>query len=149
MKKHFLIGAIALCTSAGSLFAQHILQSQVPSVVVNNFQQAFPKAYDVDWKMDMNLYKVDFELGLLGTDHDVWYDPTGKVVKHKEEISKSDLPQKVQAKINTDFSGFRVSDVKKITEGNNAIYTLDLKTFTQEWKVAYDAEGKILSKVAD
>ena len=117
--------------------------------MVNNFQQAFPKAYDVDWKMDMNLYKVDFELGLLGTDHDVWYDPTGKVVKHKEEISKSDLPQKVQAKINADFSGFRVSDVKKITEGNNAIYTLDLKTFTQEWKVAYDAEGKILSKVAD
>lgn len=149
MKRAFLIGSFALALFANTAFGQDIPQSQVPSVIVNNFQQTFPKAYDIEWELDGENYKVEFETGLLGTDHDVWYDKTGKLVRHKEEISKSDLPQKVLAKINSDFSGYRVDDVKKITEGKKTTYTLELKTFSEEWKVAFDNEGNILSKVAD
>lgn len=149
MKRAFLIGSFALALFANTAFGQDIPQSQVPSVIVNNFQQTFPKAYDIEWELDGENYKVEFETGLLGTDHDVWYDKTGKLVRHKEEISKSDLPQKVLAKINSDFSGYRVDDVKKITEGKKTTYTLELKTFSEEWKVAFDSEGNILSKVAD
>ncbi len=149
MKRSFLIGAFALQLFASTAFGQDIPQSQVPSVVVNSFQQKFPKAFDVEWELDGENYKVEFETGLLGTDHDAWYDKTGKLIRHKKKISKSDLPQKVLAKINSDFSGYRVDDVKKITEGNKVTYTLELKTFTEEWKVAFDSEGNVLSKVAD
>jgi hypothetical protein len=140
---------MAIILSASSTFAQDIKQSQVPSLVVNNFQQKFPKARDIEWKMDGDLYKVDFETGLLGKDQKSWYDQTGNLVRHKEEISKSDLPKNILAKINAEFSGYRIDDVKKITEGGKETYTLELKKFTKEWKVAFDPEGNILSKIAD
>ncbi|MGG7035898.1 MAG: PepSY-like domain-containing protein [Flavobacterium sp.] len=147
MKRIFLIGVFACFVNTVS--AQDIPQSQVPSLVVNNFQQSFPKAFDVEWELKGNLYKAEFETGLLGTDHDVWYDKTGKLVRHRQEISKSDLPQKVLAKISSNFKNYRVEDVKKISEGNKITYTLELKSFSEEWKVAFDSEGTVLSKVAD
>lgn len=149
MKKIILIVSFAFTCFANTAFGQDIPQSQVPSVIVNNFQQTFPKAFDVEWELKGETYKVEFETGLLGTDHKVWYDKTGKLVRHKEDISKSDLPQKVLAKINSDYRSYFVSDVKKITEGSKVTYTLELKTFTEEWKVAFDTEGNVLSKVAD
>lgn len=148
-KRVFLIGSLALISFANTAFGQEIPQSQVPSLIVNNFQQTFPKTFDVEWELKGDLYEVEFETGLLGTDHEAWYDKTGKLVKHKEEISKSDLPQKVSAKINSEFSAYRVEDVKRITESDKVTYTLELKSFTEEWKVMFDKEGAILSKIAD
>lgn len=148
-KKLFLITALALAFFPHTLLAQDIPQSQVPSLVLNSFQKSFPKAADIEWELKGELYKVEFETGLLGTDHDAWYDNTGKLIRHKEEISKSDLPQNVLAKINSDFNGYRVKDVKKITENNHVTYTLELKTFSEEWKVAFDSQGTMLSKIAD
>ncbi len=148
-KKVILIASFVFACLANTAFGQDIPQNRVPSLIVNKFQQSFPKASDVEWELDGENYKVEFETGLLGTDHNVWYDKTGKLVRHKEEISQSDLPQKVLVKINSDFSSYRIDDVKKITEGSKVTYTLELKNFTEEWKVAFDSEGTVLSIVAD
>lgn len=149
MKRVFLIGTFAFFTLANTVFAQDIPQSQVPSLVVNSFQQKFPKAIDIEWELSGDLFKVEFETGLLGADHDAWFDKTGKLIKHEEEISKSDLPQKVTAKINSEFNGYWVSDVKKIIEDSKVVYTLEVKKLTEEWKLAIDAAGNILHKIAD
>lgn len=149
MKEALLIGSFALALFANTATAQEIQQNQVPSLVVNSFQKSFPKAFDVEWELDGNNYKVEFETGLSGLDHDAWYDTTGKLIRHKEEVSKGDLPQKVLMKINSDFNGYRVEDVKKITEGDKKTYTLELKSISEEWKVVFDIEGNILSKIAD
>lgn len=148
MKKVILIALFAFTCFANTAFGQDIPQSQVPSVMVNNFQQTFPKAYDVEWELKGDNYKVEFETG-FGTDHEVWFNKAGKQTRHKEEISKSNLPKKVVNKINTDFSGYRVEDVKKITEENKTTYTLELKSFIQEWKMVFNSEGNVLSKIAD
>ncbi|MBN7813116.1 PepSY-like domain-containing protein [Algoriphagus sp. H41] len=149
MKTNTLILALALTLFASQSFAQDILQSQVPSLIVNDFQQAFPKALDVEWEMDGAHYKVEFEVGLAGVDHEIWYDQSGKVMRHKEEISKGDLSKAVLSKIKTNYSGYRLEDVKKITEGANSVYTLEAKTLMEEWKLAFDTAGNELSKVAD
>lgn len=149
MKTSILISALALLFSAGTTFGQEMAESQVPSLIINNFHASFPKAYDVDWEMDGELYKTEFETGLAGTDHDTWYDKAGNLVRHKEEISKSDLPEKVLAKIKSDYTDYRIDDIKRITEGKIAIYTLELKTFTEEWKVVFDNNGNVLNKTPD
>lgn len=149
MKKHLIFGLVASLFLVTAAVAQDIPQSQVPSVVVNNFQKAFPKATGVEWEMDGDRYKVEFEVGLLSLDHDAWYDKAGQLLRHKEEISKSDLPRKVTAKVKQEFKGYRIEDVEKITEGNKIIYTLDVKSRMEEWKLAVDSEGNLLSKVAD
>lgn len=141
-----LMGSLLL---AGAVAAQKLPQSQVPSVIVNNFQKAFPKAADVEWKKKDALYKVEFETGTNKTDHDVWYDATGKLVKHKEEIATSALPAAVQAKIAADFAGYTVKDAEKITEGTKETYKATLKKQPEKWEVVFDAQGNIVSKKAD
>lgn len=149
MKRIVLISSIIFTSFAGSVCAQDIAQSQVPSPVLKSFQLKFPQAMDVEWEMKGNLYNVDFETGALGTDHEAWYEKSGKLVKHTEEISAASLPKQVSSKVNSDYGKYRIKDVKKITEGQKITYTMELKSSKEEWKVAYDSQGRQLSKIAD
>lgn len=145
-----LIAAISIFgLSLTHISAQDIHQNEVPSVILNNFQKSFPKAADTDWEIKGNLYEVEFETGFLGDDHKVLYSRDGKLVRHEEEISKGNLPKAVLASINKSFAGYRTDDLKKITEGRKAIYHVELKNISQEWKVVFDAQGRILEKRAD
>lgn len=148
MKKLTLISALVM-SSLATAYGQDIPQSQVPSLVVTNFQQAFSKAADIEWEMEGELYKAEFEIGMFGPDHKAWYEGSGKLVKHQEEISKTDLPENVLATAKREFDGFAIDDVKKITAGNAVTYILELQKLSEEWKVVIDAAGKVVSKVAD
>lgn len=149
MKKTILAFAAGIFLFASSCLAQDILPSQVPSLVLNNFQTSFPKAYDVEWEMDKNLYKVEFETGIISKDHDIWYDQTGKIVRQKDEISATDLPKSILTTINSQFAGYRMEDTKKITEGQTVTYKVELENNSEEWKVIFDSNGTITQKIAD
>ena len=147
MKKLFFISSLALVLFTNKAIAQDVRQNQVPSMIVNNFQKSFPKAFDVEWEIEGENYKVEFETGLLGKHHDAWYNKKGKLIRYKKEIAKSELPQKVQAKINSDYKMYRLKDVEQITQGNNTIYKVELKSLSQDWKVVFDTKGNVLSKI--
>lgn len=149
MKANLFIGVVAVSLIANAAIGQDIPQSQVPSVIVNNFQQTFPNAFDVEWEMEGDVYEVDFETGLTGTDHSAWFDRAGSLTGHKEEISKSDLPEKVLTKLGKDFIGYRIDDAKKITRGDRLTFKVELESSGEEWKVVIDAGGNVLSKVVD
>ena len=149
MKKVMLMSAIALFGFAGTTFAQDLRPNQVPSAIQQEFQKSFPEASDVEWEKEMNHYDVEFEVGLLGTDHEAWYDENGKLLRHEEEISKRDLPKEVTNTINKEFDGFRIGDVTKITKGDQVNYTMELENRDEEWDVAIDANGKILQQKND
>jgi hypothetical protein len=148
MKKVNFIATLAFTSFTFLSNAQDIPQSKVPSVVVNKFQQTFPKATDVEWEMAGENYKVEFEKP-LEVDHEAWFDKTGKLIRHKEEISKSKLPASILTKLKTDYNTYRVEDVKKITEGSKITYTVELESSGSEWKITYSNEGKELNKIAD
>ena len=148
MKKITFIIAAALFVAIWSLTAQDLSRSQVPSVILNNFTKAFPKASDVEWEMKGNLYNVEFETG-LHTDHEVWYDAQGNMTKHKEEITRSSIPDAVISSVKQNFKGYRISDPKRITSGSAVTYAMELKSLTKEWKISVDSAGKILSQQPD
>ena len=148
MKRNILIIAFGLLLAHGTGLAQNIPQSQVPSLVLNNFKQSFPRAYDVEWEIKNNEYRVEFETK-GSKDHEVWYDNSGKLLKHKEDIAKRKLPAAIQATIKTDFSGYRVDGVKKITTGTTVQFSVELKSFKEEWKVFFDEKGKVLKQYPD
>jgi hypothetical protein len=142
--------AVALATAGLTANAQKLPPTQVPAPVQAAFTKSFPNAMDVKWKLSGTQYKVDFETGLFFTDHEAWYDASGKLLRHEEEISSSDLPAAVIAAINTEFPGYRVDDAERITMDGVVSYVVELKMKGyQEWKVAYDASGKQLQKLAD
>lgn len=148
MKKVTLIIAAALFLMVGSVTAQDLSQGQVPSVILNNFKKAFPKASDVEWEMKGDLYNVEFETG-SSTDHEVWYNSEGTLTKHKEDISRKELPNAVTQKIKQEFKGYRLSEVKRITAGSDVVYTMELKSLSKEWEISIDSTGKILRQHAD
>lgn len=149
MNKTRLVALITVLLTIGTVFGHKIHKRDVPSVIINSFHKHFPRAYDVEWKMEQNIYKVEFETGLRRNDHTIWFDNLGKIVRHKEEISKNKLPTQIIKKIDTDFGGYRISDVKRISEDNSVIYTLELKRFNEEWKVSFNPDGSIISKIPD
>jgi len=149
MKKYILMSIIALAIGVINIFAQDIPQSQVPSLVLNSFQQKYPKAYDVEWELKGDLYKVEFEKSLLGDDVEVWFDKSGKVVRSKEEISKSELPKAVLDKIDAEFKASIIKDVEKFNENGTISYKVEIKTIREEWDVLFDEKGNILSKKLD
>ncbi len=123
---------------------------QPPVAVTSAFEKAFPNAMDVDWDMKGEQWKVEFETGILFTDHEIWYDAGGRMLRHEEEISEGDLPEAIRKSITTEFPGYRVDDVERITLGNETNYAMELKSKGQgEWKVAYAEDGRQLEKRAD
>jgi hypothetical protein len=149
MKTTYLLGALLLTFFTGDAFAQHVFKSKVPSLVSTSFKQQFPSANDIEWEMDGHNYKVEFEVGSSGADHEAWYDNAGTMLRHTEELSKDGLPPAVMNKIKSDFKGYTIEDPMKITEGTRVTYELELEKMVEEWKVTFDEAGNMISKVAD
>lgn len=148
MRKNILFVLTVGLLFSSAAMGQDILQSDVPSILVNKFRSTYPKATDIEWEMNGDLYKVEFETE-KNIDHDIWYNPTGEMVKHKEDITKDELPQIILSRINTDFKGYNIEDPQKITTGSDIIYKLELNSQIDEWEVTIDSNGKIIKKEAD
>ncbi len=135
--------------SLGTAFGQDINAKDVPSVILNKFQKSHPKAYGIEWEMDGANYKVEFETGTAGKDHKIWYNASGEIIREKQELTKAELPQEITSKLNKEYSGYKVDDAEKITEGGKVVYVVELDSFTKDWKITFDSKGNIISKIED
>lgn len=133
--------AIALI-SGGALCAQDIPASQVPSVVINNFKQQFTDASDVEWEMKGEQYKVEFDKGWFTNDHEAWYDKTGTLLRHEEEITGKELPEAVMNTIKANYAGYKVDDVDKITANGQVTYEVELESRQGDLKKVFDTKGQ-------
>lgn len=145
--KNLILFTLLLISSFAQ--AQDLSKREVPSVILNNFQSAFPKASDVEWEKKGDQYKVEFEIGYWNNDQSAWYDQEGKLLRHQEEISKKDLPRKIYDQIQTEYKWFVISDIEKITSEDETLYKVELKSFTKEWKILYDETGSVIRKERD
>ena len=121
--------------------AQDLQPNEVPSIVVNAFQSRYSNATDVDWKKKGDLFKVEFEIGKRG--HDLWIDKSGNITKHKEDIAKSDIPQAIAKKLQSDYKDFRIDDVDKIEENNKVYYRVELDGKPEDKQVMFLEDGSI------
>ncbi|NIJ44193.1 hypothetical protein FHR24_000632 [Wenyingzhuangia heitensis] len=143
--KHSVLIATTLLTF-GFTQAQDLFTSEIPSVILNNFNLKYPKARDVEWERKGTNYEVEFETN-WNKDHEIWYSATGEIVKHKEDISKKELPEKIQNKINIDFKGYYINDVERVVAYNKTHYKMDVNALLKDnWEIVIDQNGEILSK---
>lgn len=147
-KSMFFIGLIFIVFTFHAN-SQDILESQVPSVVLNHFTKEFPKAKDIDWEEEGDFYKVDFEVKRR-IDFEIWYDSDGTVIREEKEIIKSGLSKPVEESIASDFPGYRIGDITRITEGESIHYQVELDSRTKgELDILFDADGKVLNSEMD
>jgi uncharacterized membrane protein YkoI len=136
-----LIFAACIAGLSPAVVAQDVPQEQVPSLILNAFQSKFSNATDIEWEKKGEFFKVEFEIGSI--DHDLWIDKTGNFKKHKQESSKADLPEAVNQKIKTEFSGYRVDEVDKIETDGKVFYEVELDSKSDDRDVLFAADGNI------
>lgn len=142
MKALFSILLTAGLSVAG--VAQDISPKNVPSLVLNSFQSRFTNVTDVEWEMEGELYKVEFEIN--SRDHDAWITKNGEIRKHKEEISNTELPNNVRHKIEADFKGYTIDEVSRIEIAEKVIFEVELDG-KDDREVLVSAEGVVQDAV--
>lgn len=120
--------------------AQDISAHRVPSVVLNAFQQKFPKASDLEWERKGKNYEAEFEMNFR--DHKVLLDSTGVVVLHKEEVSVNALPEAVKQAIRRDFPDYTIDDADRITSGAQVLLKVELEKGEEDRTVYFSESGK-------
>lgn len=127
--------------------AQDIQQKDVPSVVLNAFLTSYPQATDVEWERRGNVYNVEFEIAKI--DHEAWYDASGKLSKHKEEVPLHLLPTPVLDLVKKDFANYKLDDADKIEEDGKTFYLLELDGSPNDRILHVSPEGKLLENRID
>lgn len=148
--KKLLFGLAILSLAYLPVVAQGVQKRGVPAVVLNAFQQQFPKARQVEWeRMRDGNYEVEFDNGLFSRDHQAVISPDGKVLRHEEELASYSLPDGVKETIKAEFEGYRVGDVKKISAGGTITYAVELDSQSGDLEVVVAADGKIVKERMD
>ncbi len=145
--KNFKIVMIALLGTAG-VSAQDLNSNDVPSDLRTTFEQAYPKATDVEWEMEGDNYKVEFEINR--EDHEIWYPADENTAKTEKEISENDLPQAVVSAISSTYAGYKIDSIEMTEENGSATYEVEMeKGWNDEKQVVFNAEGKVLNERED
>lgn len=152
MRKYMAFPALAL--SGGMIltvlvaFGQEITSGNVPAAIQAGFQTHFPTAYAVEWEIENGVYEAEFKTG-LAVEHEAWFDVNGTLIKHEEDITRSELPEAALSYIQTEFNAFTLDDLNRITTAGEVRYTVEVKTFTEAWKLIFNAAGSLESKISD
>lgn len=128
--------------------AQDIAQKDVPSAIVNQFKKAYPNARDVEWEKKGDLYEVEFETG-IDKDHEIYYNKSGEIVRHKEELMPAELPDAVKNTIAKSFADYHMDDIDKISADGKVVYVVELKSTSNKWEVTFSEKGDILRRKPD
>ncbi len=144
MQKKLLLISVAALMSAVAM--ADIPESAVPATVVNGVKTAYPKAGPIEWDKDgvMNKhYEAEFRLD--GFKYDVHLTAEGKIVRVKEEIALSTLPEVVRSAAVARIPGAQIKDADKITEGDLIRYEVEVIDNTgEDTDLDISAEGKVL-----
>src|SRR5690606_12150297 len=145
--KNLKIAALAIFATA-TMSAQDLKTNDVPSNVSNNFQKSYANATGVEWEMDGDNYKVEFDVNKM--EHEIWYSKDGTVVKTESEISESELPSAIKSVIKNKYADHKVDSIEMTESNGQKNYEVELeKGWTKEVKVVFDATGKVMSSVED
>ena len=148
--KRLLFGLVMLSLAYLPANGQAVQQRGVPAVVLNAFQQQFPKARDVEWDRNRDgNYEVEFDIGMFSRDHEAIISPDGKVLRHEEDLASYSLPDAVKETIKAEFDGYRVEDVKKIDTGGTITYKVELDSRQGDLDVVFSANGEIIKERMD
>ena len=96
--KNILFAAAALVMPSA---LADIPESSVPAAAVSSIKGAYPNAGFIEWDSEMHglkkIYEAEFKIN--GFQFDVKIAPDGKIVRIKEEMAVSSLPEAVRSSV--------------------------------------------------
>lgn len=133
----------------------------VPVTIRTSFDTKYPKATKVTWYQyapdktmttDPNVWysgldDKDYYVTFYWDDADytAWYD-NGSWIRSSKSIDNIDLPVDVSRAINTQYPGFRITDVDLEHDNKQELYEVKLVKGDTKWNVHYMANGTVARK---
>lgn len=114
--------------------------NDVPAAVNESLLSSFPDAADIDWEKKGEDFEADFEINK--TDYSALFNTSGNLLKHRQDIPESELPDAVRAAINADYAAYRLDEIEKLEEGQTTLYQVELDNNTKDEKLVYSADGQ-------
>tara|TARA_R110000868_G_scaffold83515_4_gene235699 strand:- start:17134 stop:17949 length:816 start_codon:yes stop_codon:yes gene_type:complete len=108
-----------------SVLSQRIDQKNVPAVTLNAFQLKFPNAQETKWKLDGDIYKIDYEVN--GKSHFLKMDAKGTVLQHNQDLYVSEIPKIVLETIRKKATYFDINDADKYENESRITYEIKFK----------------------
>src|SRR5215204_5631245 len=131
----------------------------VPAAIQTSFNTKYPKASKVTWYQYTpdktqtadptawyyGLDEKDYYVTFYSDDADyiAWYD-NGTWIRSSQNIDNIDLPADVMRAINTQYPGFRITDVDLERDNKMDLYQVKLVKGDTKWKVHYTPTGNVV-----
>lgn len=148
MKIKWVYTITLLLMTSWNLWSQKLSSSEVPSIVINNFKLAYPKAYDVSWRKSGESYSAEFCVERK-CNLKVWYNKYAQLTKEMEELVFNMVPDRIKKKVKENYSKFKIDEIKKETVGKTTKYILKLESRFEDIKIIFNEDGHELSKEED
>jgi dihydroorotase len=134
--------AIVFC---GNVFAKEITitKKQLPSVVINSFNKAYPNAEIKNITKETSKGKTYYEIESMkdNTNLDVLYNNDGTPAEIEDAIPSSELPISVLNTLKQQYPNKKITKAERITKKSSTEYEVVLG---KKIEVVLDSEGKII-----
>ena len=117
MKILFFTAAFALIL--GTVSAQKMNASEVPSAVTTKFTALYPNVKEVKWEKEGADYEAEFEVNEVETSAN--FDAAGNFLESETEVAKTALPAAANDYLAKNAPGVKVKEVSKITDASGKI----------------------------
>jgi hypothetical protein len=125
-----------------------ITAKEVPAVVIENFQRAYPKAVIRGYASEMEdgnqYYEIESREGT--TRRDVLYHPDGTVAEIEESIDANSLPPAALQAIKQKYPRAVITLAEKTTVGDKVTYEVSAREGRKRFSMEFDSDGKVLTK---
>lgn len=140
MKKLILMIAAVSLISAGA--CGQTTKRNVPANAKTFLTQKFPNATNVKWgKESSKEWEVEFKVS--GKNFSASFDNAGAWIESEYEIAASEVPNAVNATIQKEFAGYKItlSEISETKDGK--VYEFGLVKGKDKKEVAIDPNGKV------
>jgi hypothetical protein len=105
---------------------QDLYVSEIPKAVLETIKSrvAYYDVNDADkfTEGDKITYQITFDL--KGEEFNFWIDEKGRLLKIRQQLKDSEVPQTIMSFINTKFGSYDIDNAKYVEEGGEIIYIL-------------------------
>ena len=145
--KSLKVAALALFATA-AVSAQDLAKDEIPSNLKSQFEKEYSKVTDVEWEMEGDNYKVEFDMD--HKEYQIWYSKNGETVKMEKEIGENELPAEISSTIKNKYSGYKIDSIEMTEEENKKTFEIELeKGSTNEKTVVFDESGSVINEWED
>jgi hypothetical protein len=122
----------------------YVMQSDVPSVIVYNFQRMNPVSVNAVWNKEQCGYSVIYSTPKKESGYASFCED-GSMIDSQMEVSESSVPSEMKKHIKKNHKGYKTMSYYKTGSGKNSGYMVELSNGSGEDQTLYfDSKGKMM-----